>query len=261
MCTAVYSQPLSRLLSSTPNSSPPPKSSSSSSTPRSLFMQAATFGVVGATFFAMSNYLSSPGWRYDEEGKNRDQPVKPQAEVTSRVFMDVAIDDVPMGRIVLGLHGNVVPKTVANFEALCRGAGKIGSIDMTYEGTRFHRIIPEFMIQGGSTPGRSIYPSAYVDGRFRDENFQLSHIGPGVLSMANAGKDTNGSQFFITTDRTSFLDGKHVVFGVVLDGWDLVRDIEACGSDSGNPRKKVVVTKCGVLEEGKESSNPPASQS
>jgi cyclophilin family peptidyl-prolyl cis-trans isomerase len=174
------------------------------------------------------------------------------------VFLDIEIEGVPMGRIVIGLHGNVVPKTCANFEGLCRGAGKIGSIELSYKGARFHRIIPEFMVQAGEKPGRSIYRSAYIDGRFPDENFQLKHIGPGVVSMANAGKDTNASQFYITTDRTSFLDGKHVVFGVVQEGWDIVRDIEVCGTESGRPRKTVIISDCGVLEEeSKDGDNHP----
>jgi cyclophilin family peptidyl-prolyl cis-trans isomerase len=103
------------------------------------------------------------------------------------------------------------------------------------------------------TGGRSIYGSVH-DGRFADENFQLKHTGPGILSMANAGKNTNGSQFFITTKRTPHLDGLHVVFGVVEQGWDLVREIEACGSFSGKPSKNVKISKAGILEENAESN-------
>jgi len=210
--------------------------------------------VVAATFAGLANYFSSPSWRYEEEdddGVDANEKIKnrpPQAEVTSRVYFDIAIDQRPVGRIIIGLHGNVVPRTAKNFETICRGGQKIGNIQMTYDGSNFHRIIPGFMIQGGEKPGRSIYSSLHVDGRFPDENFQLKHIGPGILSMANAGKDTNGSQFFITTARTSHLDGKHVVFGVVEDGYDVVKEIEACGSSSGKPLRKVVITKSGVLE-------------
>lgn len=237
--------PLRRPLSSSSNQSPPKPSASSS---RTIILQGATFFVAGATFVAINSYFSAPSSKRDEDVP-ADEPVKPQAAITSRAFIDVEINEELAGRIIFGLHGNVVPKTCANFEGLCRGAGKVGNIDLSYKGSRFHRIIPEFMVQAGERPGRSIYRSAYIDGRFPDENFQLKHIGPGVLSMANAGKDTNGSQFFITTDRTSFLDGKHVVFGVVLSGWDVVRCIEACGTDSGAPRKKVVISDCGVLDD------------
>jgi peptidylprolyl isomerase len=250
-----------RVLLSTSSRQSPPKPAASTSS-RSIILQGATFLVAGATFVAINSYFSGPSSKRDDEddGIDRDEPVKPQAAVTSRVFMNIEIEDMPMGRIVMGLHGNVVPKTCANFEGLCRGAGKVGNIDLSYKGSRFHRIIPEFMVQAGEKPGRSIYRSAYIDGRFPDENFQLKHVGPGVLSMANAGKDTNGSQFFITTDRTSFLDGKHVVFGVVLSGWDIVRYIEACGTDSGVPRKKVVVSDCGVLDDTETEPDKPSCQ-
>lgn len=180
--------------------------------------------------------------------------VPPQAEVTSRAFLDIVIDGRPAGRVVLGLFGNVVPKTVGNFETLCRGTEKIGNLKLTYQGSSFHRIIPGFMIQGGDfirhngTGGRSIYGTE-TNGRFDDENFQLKHLGPGILSMANSGRNTNGSQFFITTKRTPHLDGRHVVFGTVVDGWDVVEKIEDCGSSSGTPSKKVIVESCGVLKD------------
>lgn len=143
----------------------PPKSSSST------LWQVATFAVVGTTFVVAGNYFSSPSWRYDEDAAKdgADRPVKPQAEVTSRAYLDVEIGGQPAGRIIIGLHGNVVPKTTGNFESICRGGQKIGNIDMTYEGSIFHRIIPSFMIQGGEKPGRSIYKSVHYDGRFNDE--------------------------------------------------------------------------------------------
>jgi cyclophilin family peptidyl-prolyl cis-trans isomerase len=202
----------------------------------------ATLTAVGTTFVVVGNYLNGGSWQYQDEV---NEPAPPQAEITSRVFFDVSIAQRPAGRIVVGLHGNVVPKTVENFESLCRGHAVGG-----YAGSTFHRIIPGFMIQGGDfthhngTGGRSIY-----GGKFEDENFQLKHVGPGVLSMANAGKHTNGSQFFITTAKTSHLNGRHVVFGVVEEGWEVVQAIEDCGNSSGTPSKRVVITDAGVLQD------------
>merc|ERR1712142_1124578 len=169
-------------------------------------------------------------------------------ESMTRVFFDVSLGGAPIGRIVFQLFDDVVPKTAENFKQLCTHAKGFG-----YKGCTFHRIIKNFMIQGGDftnhngTGGKSIYGE-----KFEDENFIKKHDQPFLLSMANAGPGTNGSQFFITTTATPHLDGKHVVFGKVLRGSDIVRELENIEKNGEKPTEECKIEDCGELQPGED---------
>jgi peptidylprolyl isomerase len=167
-----------------------------------------------------------------------------------KVFFDMTVGGKPAGRVVFELFADTVPRTAENFRALCtgeKGVGKSGK-PLYFKGSTFHRVIPNFMCQGGDftagngTGGESIYGA-----KFADENFTKKHTAPGILSMANAGPNTNGSQFFICTAKTEWLDGKHVVFGHVTEGYDIIKSIEKVGSSSGKTKEAVVIADCGQL--------------
>ncbi|KXS22226.1 CRE-CYN-7 protein [Gonapodya prolifera JEL478] len=168
-----------------------------------------------------------------------------------RVFFDITIGGAPAGRVVMELYADAVPRTAENFRALCtgeKGRGRLGK-PLHFKGCAFHRVIKGFMIQGGDftrgdgTGGESIYGET-----FQDENFKLKHTGPGILSMANAGPHTNGSQFFLCTVKTDWLDGAHVVFGKVVEGLDVVSKVENQKTDGDDrPLKACVIADCGQL--------------
>ena len=174
------------------------------------------------------------------------------ATITDKTFFDIEIDGSPAGQIVMGLYGEVVPRTVENFAVLCEGSAgdDAQGIPMWYQGSKFHRIIPDFMAQGGDftagdgTGGESIYGPT-----FDDENFDLSFTKPYLLAMANAGPNTNGSQFFITFEVTPWLNDHYVIFGEVLEGKDVVDKLEAIGTQSGAPSATAIIAKSGRVQE------------
>lgn len=196
-------------------------------------------------------FLSHQAAQQREE-RREERGEESREEITRKVFFDIEIDGQRWGRIIIGLFGETVPRTVENFRALCTGEKGKGSSGkrLHYKGTTFHRIIPGFMIQGGDIThangkgGESIYGSM-----FPDENFKLKHSSAGIVSMVNNGPDSNGSQFFITTVKASWLDGQHVVLGRVISGMDVVFAIEGgAGTYSGKPRKKVRIVDSGEVK-------------
>lgn len=186
---------------------------------------------------------------YDHLLKQEDVVV--DTRITSRCFLDISINGKPKGRVVVGLYGSLAPRAVENFRALCVGTGyrwaKSGE-PLHFKGTPFHRIVPQVLLQGGDVThgdgrgGMSIYGRT-----FEDESFAVGHSRAGLLSAANAGPDTNASQFFITMYELPHLDGKHVVFGEVLDGFQTLKRMEACGDLSGTPSLPVLIEDCGEL--------------
>lgn len=166
------------------------------------------------------------------------------------VFFDITMGGTAAGRVVMELFADVAPKTAENFRQLCTGEYKVNGLPQGYKSATFHRVIRNFMVQGGdfvSGDGKGV-ASIYSGGAFPDENFDLKHTGPGLLSMANTGPDTNGCQFFVTTGKCDWLDGKHVVFGQVIEGMLVVRKIEQVPTAVGEkPRLPVVIAQCGEL--------------
>lgn len=179
----------------------------------------------------------------DAEPANDEEPPAKKAKKNPQVYFDIKIGKTNVGRVIMMLRNDIAPKTAENFRCLCTHEKGYG-----YQGSTFHRIIPEFMCQGGDftnhngTGGKSIYGR-----KFEDENFVLKHTGPGTLSMANSGPNTNGSQFFLCTAKTEWLDGKHVVFGHVISGLDVLKKMEKYGSKTGTPTEKIIISACGEL--------------
>eukprot|EP00727_Mastigamoeba_balamuthi_P002106 m51a1_g11893 putative peptidyl-prolyl isomerase (221) ;mRNA; f:600863-601525 len=216
---------------------------------RARTKRAVFVGAVLAVLFLLYATRSPTGGGEDAAARVPPPPADGAApEITHRVYFDIDIDGSPAGRVVMGLYGKHVPRTAENFRVLC--TGERDRKELQYRGSPFHRVIPGFMSQGGDTTrgdgtgGASIYGKEYAD-----ESFAVKHTRAGLLSMANRGRDTNGSQFFITAKATPWLDGKHVVFGEVVEGQAVMDAVQALGSSSGRTSKRIVIAGSGELKQ------------
>ena len=167
-----------------------------------------------------------------------------------RVFLEISIDGEKQGRIIIELFADKVPTTCENFRVLCtgeKGVGRSGA-KLHYKGCKFHRIIPHFIVQSGDFVKNDGSSNECIYGpKFPDENFVVKHSEPGIVSCANSGRNSNGCQFFITLIKAPWLDGRHVAFGKVVEGMDIVEKIQGCGSSSGSPKQTVEISDCGEL--------------
>ena len=233
-------------------------------TQKNIIILLVSIAVIIASYFAWTYYKK----RYSQipqmielQNKDLDTNIKEDfdnnnilyEDTSLNPYFDIEVGGIYQGRILFQLFDDVVPKTCKNFRFLCSN-GLLIKGTPSYEGSSFHRVIKNFMLQGGDftngdgTGGMSIYGN-----KFEDENFELKHNQQGLLSMANSGPNTNGSQFFITTEKTDWLDGKHVVFGIVIGGYDIVSKIENMEIDENNkPKLDVIIKKCGLIKPDKE---------
>jgi cyclophilin family peptidyl-prolyl cis-trans isomerase len=242
-------------------------------TQKNIIILLVSIAVIISSYFAWKYYKKNYGTtaqmiEFKEKNKTIDENIKEDfvndnnnksnnnlfEDKTLNAYFDIDVGGIYQGRILFQLFDDIVPNTCKNFRFLCSN-GLLGKKTPSYEGSSFHRIIKNFMLQGGDftngdgTGGVSIYGD-----KFEDENFELKHNQPGLLSMANSGPNTNGSQFFITTEKTDWLDGKHVVFGIVIGGYDIVSKIENLETDGNNkPKLDVVIKKCGLIKPSNEA--------
>jgi peptidylprolyl isomerase len=253
-----YPAVVKRRLTTLPPSPPPPSNPKSSNNTNNLVWQVGTVCAVLGAYVIGTSFTGAIADRAKENEDDDNIDEKTLKEITNRVYFDMSIDGNEVGQIIIGLYGNAVPKTVLNFETLVRGdTTHPRGRKLAYEGSTFHRVIPDFMLQGGDftnadgTGGMSIYGDKFADEKNGLRRFR--HTEPGILSMANSGKNTNGSQFFITTKATPWLDEKHVIFGRVIHGMNVVRHIENYGNPSGTPSGLIKIERCGILDANAES--------
>jgi len=243
-----------RLCSSSKSSSssiPPQQTPSKSSSSSSSYIRVGilfSLAIIGGYLIPFEDHLFMNTKKKDKDPFTELQ--EPQGTITNRVFFDISIDKNEPRRLIIGLYGNDCPKTVKNFIELTKGTTKSNDGKLlAYKGSKFHRIIRGFMIQGGDFEnGNGMGGQAIYGRRFEDENFKFKHKGLGVVSMANSGPNSNGSQFFICFTKANWLDGKHIVFGQVIHGDNILDDCEDVGSRGGTPSKEVVIVNCGVID-------------